>query len=110
MTKGWKVTQCSWSAVGSKSNENNINANFNLDNIVSNPRLRKLIEGFDNVIRDQVRREYLTRNPCQQIMTNKRGVFKMFDLNNIHDWSIVWQNMRCVVFGVIFLSQVEEAE
>ncbi|KAH7650966.1 Ribonuclease H-like protein, partial [Dioscorea alata] len=45
----------------------NINTNFNFNDIVSDPGLRKPIEDFDNRIRDQVRREYLTRGPCQAI-------------------------------------------
>ncbi|KAH7670424.1 Ribonuclease H-like protein [Dioscorea alata] len=49
----------------SKSSEENINTNFNFNDIVSDPGLRKPIEDFDNGIRDQVRREYLTRGPCQ---------------------------------------------
>ncbi|KAH7681210.1 Ribonuclease H-like protein [Dioscorea alata] len=44
----------------SKSSEENINTNFNFNDIVSNPGLRKPIEDFDIGIRDQVRRKYLT--------------------------------------------------
>ncbi|KAH7688594.1 P-loop containing nucleoside triphosphate hydrolase protein [Dioscorea alata] len=51
----------------SKSSEENINTNFNFNDIVSNPGLRKPIKDFDIGIRDQVRREYLTRGPCQPI-------------------------------------------
>ncbi|KAH7681932.1 Ribonuclease H-like protein [Dioscorea alata] len=54
----------------SKSSEEDINTNFNFNEIVSDPGLRKLIEDFDFGIRDQVRREYLTRGPCQPIDHN----------------------------------------
>ncbi|KAH7650649.1 Ribonuclease H-like protein [Dioscorea alata] len=54
----------------SKSSEENINTNFNLNDIASDPGLRKPIEDFDFEIRDQVRREYLTRCPCQPIGHN----------------------------------------
>ena len=54
----------------SKSSEKNINTNFNLDDIVSDLRLRKPIENFDVGIRDQVRRENLTRGPCQAMGNN----------------------------------------
>ncbi|KAH7672367.1 Ribonuclease H-like protein [Dioscorea alata] len=54
----------------SKSSEDDINTNFNFNDIVSDPGLRKPIEDFDFGIRDQVRREYLTRGPCQPIGHN----------------------------------------
>ncbi|KAH7668896.1 Ribonuclease H-like protein, partial [Dioscorea alata] len=44
--------------------------NFNSNDIVSDPGLRKPIEDFDVAFRDQVRREYLTRGPCQPIGNN----------------------------------------
>ncbi|KAH7679456.1 Ribonuclease H-like protein [Dioscorea alata] len=54
----------------SKSSEENINTNFNFTDIASDPGLQKPIEDFDFEIRDQVRREYLTRGPCQPIGHN----------------------------------------
>ncbi|XP_039130910.1 zinc finger MYM-type protein 1-like [Dioscorea cayenensis subsp. rotundata] len=51
--------------LGSESSEKNAHANFDLDDIISDPGLRKPIEDFDIRIRDQVRRKYLTRGPCQ---------------------------------------------
>ncbi|XP_042466270.1 zinc finger MYM-type protein 1-like [Zingiber officinale] len=57
------------------SNDPNINevveiqshVELDLNDIVSDPGLRKSIEEFDISIRDQVRREYLTRGPCKPI-------------------------------------------
>lgn len=49
---------------------NNSRVEFNPNDIVSDPGLRKSIEDFAIVIRDQVRREYLTRGPCQPIAHN----------------------------------------
>ncbi|KAH7673951.1 Ribonuclease H-like protein [Dioscorea alata] len=48
----------------------NTNVNFTSNNIVSDPGLRKSIEDFEAGVRDQVRREYLTRCPCQPIGHN----------------------------------------
>ncbi|XP_039143947.1 LOW QUALITY PROTEIN: zinc finger MYM-type protein 1-like [Dioscorea cayenensis subsp. rotundata] len=47
------------------SSEKNTDVNFNSNDIISDPGLRKPIENFDIKIRDQVRWEYLTRGPCQ---------------------------------------------
>ena len=47
--------------------ENQSHVELNLDDIISDPGLRKPIEEFDVSIRDQVRREYLLRGPCQPI-------------------------------------------
>lgn len=38
---------------------------FNSDDIVSDPGLRKPIESFDVRLKDRVRREYISRGPCQ---------------------------------------------
>ncbi|XP_071924022.1 uncharacterized protein [Coffea arabica] len=60
---------------GESSNEPNISepvqnqscVELNLNDIVSDPGLRKSVEKFDISLRDHVRREYLTRGPCQPI-------------------------------------------
>lgn len=51
----------------SEAVENQSHVELDLNDIVSDPGLRKPIEEFDISIRDQVRREYLTRGPCQPI-------------------------------------------
>ncbi|XP_071920891.1 uncharacterized protein [Coffea arabica] len=60
---------------GESSNEPNISepvqnqscVELNLNDIVSDPGLRKSVEKFDISLRDHVRRDYLTRGPCQPI-------------------------------------------
>ncbi|XP_027062714.1 uncharacterized protein [Coffea arabica] len=60
---------------GESSNEPNISepvqnqscVELNLNDIVSDPGLRKSVEKFDISLRDHVRREYLTRGTCQPI-------------------------------------------
>ncbi|KAH7658156.1 Ribonuclease H-like protein [Dioscorea alata] len=54
----------------SKSSKKNTNVNFNSNDIISDPGLRKSIEDFEVGVRDQVRRGYLTRGPCQLIGHN----------------------------------------
>ena len=56
--------------LASKSWEENTHADFNLDDIVSDLGLWKPIEDFDIGIRDQARRKYLTKGPCQLIGYN----------------------------------------
>ena len=45
--------------------ENQSHTDLNLEDIISDPGLRKPIENFDIAIRDQARREYALRGPCQ---------------------------------------------
>ena len=56
-------------SVTSDANElvKNTELDFNqeLDDIISDPALRKPIENFDVGIRDQIRREYISKGPCQ---------------------------------------------
>ncbi|KAH7660955.1 Ribonuclease H-like protein [Dioscorea alata] len=56
--------------LGSEPSEKKTDVNFNSNDIVSDPGLRKPIEDFDVAVRDQVRREYLTRGPCQPVGHN----------------------------------------
>lgn len=49
----------------SMENHSRVEIELNLEEIVSDPKLRKPIEDFDIVIRDQARRAYLTKGPCQ---------------------------------------------
>ena len=56
-------------SVTSDANElvKNTDLDFNQgsDDIISDPALRKSIENFDVGIRDQIRREYISKGPCQ---------------------------------------------
>ncbi|XP_039146840.1 zinc finger MYM-type protein 1-like [Dioscorea cayenensis subsp. rotundata] len=58
-------SNCPKAPPSSGSSEKNTDVNFNSNDIISDPGLQKSIEDFDIGIRDQVRREYLTRGPCQ---------------------------------------------
>ena len=60
------VTLISDGNVSGKNNE----LDFNVDDIVSDPALRKPIEDFDVRIRDRIRREYISKGPCQPISHN----------------------------------------
>ena len=47
------------------SNNIRVGVEINLVDLPSDPGLRKSISDYDSNIRDQVRREYLQRGPCQ---------------------------------------------
>ncbi|XP_057788934.1 uncharacterized protein LOC131005850 [Salvia miltiorrhiza] len=60
---------------------------LDLDDIVSDPGLRKPIDEFDVGIRDEVRREYLARGPCQLIgYTYPRSTFGIHDRSFQEVW------------------------
>ncbi|XP_042467270.1 zinc finger MYM-type protein 1-like [Zingiber officinale] len=70
MERFFKRTRSSGSSSSNEPNvieqvENQSRVELNLDDIVSDPGLRKPIEEFDITIRDQARREYALRGPCQ---------------------------------------------
>ncbi|XP_042422983.1 zinc finger MYM-type protein 1-like [Zingiber officinale] len=73
MERFFKRTRSSGPSGSSSSNEPNVieqvenqsRVGLNLDDIVSDPGLRKPIEDFDIAIPDQARREYVLRGSCQ---------------------------------------------
>ncbi|KAL3615242.1 hypothetical protein CASFOL_040903 [Castilleja foliolosa] len=72
------VVQCTGKrgSIGSSSVPQNLNVEenntleINQDEILSDPGLRRPITSFDVNIRDQIRREYICRGPCQPIGHN----------------------------------------
>ncbi|XP_042028087.1 zinc finger MYM-type protein 1-like [Salvia splendens] len=60
---------------------------LNLDEIVSDPGLRKPVDEFDVNVRDEVRREYMARGPCQLVgYTYPRSTFGIHDRSFQEVW------------------------
>ena len=61
-------TQDSSPVQDSSSSFKQIRVDFNLENLLSNPGLRQKISSYHPNNHDEIRRHYLTKDPCQPVL------------------------------------------